>query len=70
MTILLTLFLNTPIAASMIAAGILWTFDFFQGFVRQLHPVPVALAMGMSGILVFTNSLRLYRAKINLNLNI
>jgi len=47
-----------------VAAGVLYPFEFLPGFLRQLHPILAALAMAMSSITVVSNSLLLYRAKI------
>ena len=47
-----------------VAAGALYPFEFLPGFLRQLHPILAALAMAVSSITVVSNSLLLYRAKI------
>jgi Cu+-exporting ATPase len=47
-----------------VAAGVLYPFVFLPGFFRQLHPILAALAMAMSSITVVSNSLLLYRTKI------
>jgi Cu+-exporting ATPase len=47
-----------------VAAGALSPFGFLPLFLRQLHPILAALAMAMSSITVVSNSLLLYRAKL------
>jgi Cu+-exporting ATPase len=47
-----------------VAAGVLAPLSELPLFMRQLHPILAALAMAMSSISVVSNSLRLYRTRI------
>jgi Cu+-exporting ATPase len=47
-----------------IAAGVLAPVESAPAILRHLHPILAALAMAMSSISVVSNSLRLYRSKI------
>ena len=48
-----------------VAGGVLYPFEFLPAFLRQLHPIVAALAMAMSSITVVSNSLLLYRTRID-----
>jgi len=48
-----------------VAAGVLYSFEFLPAFLRQLHPILAALAMAISSITVVSNSLLLYKTKID-----
>ena len=48
-----------------LAAGVLYPFEFLPAFLRQLHPILAALAMAISSITVVSNSLLLYKTKID-----
>lgn len=47
-----------------VAAGVLYPLEFLPSFLRQLHPILAALAMAVSSITVVSNSLLLYKTKI------
>mgnify|MGYP003932124417 CR=1 FL=1 len=47
-----------------VAAGVLAPWEAFPMMLRQLHPILAALAMALSSISVVSNSLRLYRTRI------
>jgi Cu+-exporting ATPase len=48
-----------------VAAGVLYPFEFLPAFLRQLHPILAAFAMALSSITVVSNSLLLYKAKVD-----
>jgi Cu+-exporting ATPase len=52
------------IALIPVAAGVLYSFEFLPVFIRQLHPILAALAMALSSITVVSNSLLLYKTRI------
>jgi len=47
-----------------VAAGALYPLEFLPEFLRQLHPILAVFAVAMSSITVVSNSLLLYRAKM------
>jgi len=47
-----------------VAAGALYPLEFLPEFLRQLHPILAVFAMAVSSITVVSNSLLLYRARI------
>jgi len=53
------------VALIPVAAGVLYPLEFLPAFLRQLHPILAALAMAISSITVVSNSLLLYKTKID-----